>query len=109
MRAPPETGQPRVRTEQPDVAEDQHDRRQDQREQADEFDDRTELGHLEPDPVGGGHDDDCADENGDEGCDGRIADRLQEGGAVEDRLVEEKLPAAYTLCLQAIETIAISF
>ena len=49
-----------------DVAEDDDDGRDDQRQEGDELDERPPAGELQPDPVGGRHDDEDADEDGEE-------------------------------------------
>ncbi len=66
-----------------DDAEHQHDRRDHERQQRDEFDDRSQLWQSQCDPVGGGNDDQQADEDGGDGIDDRLAEGRQEVGVGE--------------------------
>ena len=61
--------QRRIRAVHPDIAEDDDDGRNDQRQQRDELDDRPQLRQAQPDPVGGRHDDQHAEDDGEDGRD----------------------------------------
>ena len=70
-----------------DVAEDDDDRRDDQRQQGDELDEGAPARQLQADPVGGGHDDEDAEQDGEERHDdgvgeGRLEARVGEDDAV---------------------------
>jgi len=50
----------------PDIAKDDDNRRDHQRQQGDEFNHRAQARQLEAHPIGRGHHDQCADEDGED-------------------------------------------